>query len=317
MRFCRRLFFIIVLAASCTLSGAQDADSLVLSQVDTDLSFQDSLSIFHLIDSLLQQGDLEASQLAVRLSYNSNVMSTGRTLGIDNFGLSPGISYYHKSGLYADLSGFWSKNFDPAYYLTVTSLGYMHDFSKRFSIIAGYDHYFYVVGKDNYVPYSNSFSVTPALELKPFVISTTYSFYFGDANAHRILPGINILLEKKKLFGLDRVTISPSFYVLFGNETITKLEFIFPRTVAEGIQNYRKYGNWIRQEETHKNVFGIMNYAVTIPLSVSHKNWLFSFSYAYNIPRALPGEPLTISESSYLSGGITRFLRLKRNKLAL
>src|SRR5688500_15690403 len=127
MRFCRRLFFIIVLAASCTLSGAQDADSLVLSQVDTDLSLQDSLSIFHLIDSLLQQGDFEASQLAVRLSYNSNVMSTGRTLGIDNFGLSPGVSYYHKSGLYADLSGFWSKNFDPAYYLTVTSLGYMHD----------------------------------------------------------------------------------------------------------------------------------------------------------------------------------------------
>ena len=191
------------------------------------------------------------------------------------------------------------------------------DLSKRFSVIAGYDHYFYVVGENNYVPYSNSLSITPALELKPFVVSTTYSFYFGDANAHRILPGINILMEKKKLFGLERITLSPSFYILFGDETITELEFIFPKTVAEGIQNFRKYGSWIRQEQTHKKVFGIMNYAVTLPISVTHKNWLFSFSYAYNIPRALPGEPLTVAESSYLSGSITRFLRVKRHKLAL
>ena len=57
------------------------------------------------------------SQLAVRLSYNSNVLSAGRTLGIENFGLAPGLSYYHKSGLYADVSGYWSKDFDPSYYL--------------------------------------------------------------------------------------------------------------------------------------------------------------------------------------------------------
>ena len=124
-------------------------------------------------------------------------------------------------------------------------------------------------------------------------------------------------MEKKKLFGLERITLSPSFYILFGDETITELEFIFPKTVAEGIQNFRKYGSWIRQEQTHKKVFGIMNYAVTLPISVTHKNWLFSFSYAYNIPRALPGEPLTVAESSYLSGSITRFLRVKRHKLAL
>jgi len=60
-----------------------------------------------------------------------------------------------------------------------------------------------------------------------------------------------------------------------------------------------------------------MNYAITVPLSVTHKNWGFSFSYTYNIPKALPGEPLTISESSYLSGSLTYFLGLKRNKLAL
>ena len=69
--------------------------------------------------------------------------------------------------------------------------------------------------------------------------------------------------------------------------------------------------------ETNKNVFGIMNYAFSVPLTVTHKNWSFSFTYTYNIPKALPGEPLTISESSYLSGSLTYFINFKRNKFPL
>ena len=97
-----------------------------MSGVETELTFEDSLSVFDLIDSLLQHADLGGSQMAVRLAYNSNVMSTGRTLGIENFGLSPGISYYHKSGFYADVSGYWSKDLDPAYYGCIVGLYAKH-----------------------------------------------------------------------------------------------------------------------------------------------------------------------------------------------
>ena len=317
MKYYKRLVVALALVATGTYSLAQNADSVLLSDVETELTFEDSLSIFELIDSWLLQGDLNASQLAVRLSYNSNVMSTGRTLGIENFGLAPGISYYHKSGLYADVSGYWSKDFDPAYYLTVASVGYMHDFSKHFSVIAGYDHYFYNVGKDNYVPYSKAFSITPTLEFQPLILSTTYSFYFGDAYAHRILPGLTVMLEKKKWLAIDRIAINPSFYVLFGNEMLTELEYVPPQTPLEGLQNFRKYGTRFRLVERTKNVFGIMNYAISVPLSLSHKNWSFSFSYTYNIPKALPGEPLTLSESSYLAGSLTYFIKLSKNKLSL
>src|SRR5690349_16885518 len=167
----KRWLFTCLLAASTLFSKAQDADSLLLSGIDDALSFEDSLSIFSTIDSLLQMGDLNASQLAVRLSYNSNVMSAGRTLGIQNFGLAPGISYYHKSGLYADVSGYWSQDFEPTYYLTITSLGYMHSFSKYFSIMGGYDHYFYNFGEDTYIPYRNALAITPLLEFKTLTFS--------------------------------------------------------------------------------------------------------------------------------------------------
>lgn len=183
--------------------------------------------------------------------------------------------------------------------------------------MAGYDRYFYAVGDDNYIPYSNAVSVTPVLEFKPFALSATYSFYFGDSRAHRIMPGINIVMEKKKFINIDRIAITPSFFMLLGNEIFTEMDFIAPRNRLEGLFNLKTYNSWFKPVQTEKNVFGIMNYAISIPLSITHKNWGLSFSYTYNIPKALPGEPLTISESSYLSGSITYFISLNRHKLSL
>lgn len=308
----------MILATSSTFLVAQEVDSLALSGIDDALTFEDSLSIFTMIDSLLESADLGGSQLAIRVSYNSNVLSAGRTLGIENFGLAPGISYYHKSGLYADVSGYWSKDFDPSYYLTVASVGYMHSFSKILSVMGGYDHYFYNLrDADEYVPYKNTLSVTPILELKPVLLSVNYSFYFGDAYANRIMPGLSVVLEKKKFFGLDRVAISPSFYALFGDETISTIEFVLPKTIAEMRMNKRLYNSIFGVVQTDKRVFGVMNYAISAPLSITYRNWSFMFTYTYNIPKALPGEPLTISESSYLSGSISYFIPFKQKKFAL
>lgn len=308
----------MILATSSTFLVAQEVDSLALSGIDDALTFEDSLSIFTMIDSLLESADLGGSQLAVRISYNSNVLSAGRTLGIENFGLAPGISYYHKSGLYADVSGYWSKDFDPSYYLTITSVGYMHSFSKILSVMGGYDRYFYNLrDADEYVPYKNTLSVTPMLELKPVLLSLNYSFYFGDAYANRIMPGLSVVLEKKKFFGLDRVALSPSFYALFGDETISSIDFVFPKTIAEMRMNKRLYNSIFGIVQTDKRVFGAMNYAISAPLSITYRNWSFMFTYTYNIPKALPGEPLTISESSYLSGSISYFIPFKQRKFAL
>jgi len=318
MYWCRRWLLAIILAISSAYVFAQEADSLILSEVDAALTFEDSLEIFNLIDSILQYGELGGSQLAVRLSYNSNVLSAGRTLGIENFGLAPGLSYYHKSGFYADVSGFWSKDFDPSYYLTIASIGYLHSFSKKFSFMAGYDHYFYNIrNEDEYVPYKNTLSVTPMLELKPVLFSLNYAYYFGDAHVHRIMPGVGVILEKKKFLEIDRIAITPSFFMLMGNETLTQIEFVAPKDRIEAAKNLILYKTWYRLVQTNKNVFGIMNYAISVPLMVTHKNWGFSFTYTYNIPKALAGEPLTISESSYLYASLTYFINFKRNKFPL
>jgi len=317
MSLCRRWLFAIIMAIPAASLHAQDADSLVLSQVDDILSFEDSLSIFNLIDSLLENAEMEGSQFGVRLAYNSNVLSAGRTLGIENFGLSAGLSYYHKTGFFGDVSGYWSKDFDPKYYLTVATVGYMYSFPKVFSIVAGYDRYFYnTKSDDEYLPYKNTLSVTPVFEVKPFMLTINYAFYFGDTYVNRIMPGLSLVLEKKKLFKkIDRVTFQPTFYTLFGDETLTDVQIVATRELVSLIPPRFKWTYSL--EFIDKRVFGVMNYAFTTPLSVTLKNWSFMLSYTYNIPKALPGEPLTISESSYLSGSISYFINTRKNKFPL
>ena len=281
---------------------------------DSTFTSTDSLSIFTLIDSLLNLDEMSSSQLALRLSYNSNVRSAGRTLGIENFGLAPGISYYHKLGWYVDLTGYWSKDFQPNYYLSVASAGYMKDFSKHFSIMANYDRYFYHFDDAFDLPYRNTLSATSITEVKNVSLAINYSFYFGDRFAHRIMPGLSYRFTKRKFLKMDRVSVTPSVYALWGNEVITSLAYVRPESFREAIANFRRYGTRFRVVEKSKDVFGIMNYAITVPLSVSKDNFGFSFSYTYNIPKALPGERLTFSESTYISASLLCFINLQPKK---
>lgn len=291
----------------------QISDSVSID-IERSLTSEDSLSIFTLIDSLLELSEaLDQSQLALRLGYNSNVLSAGRTLGIENFGLAPAISYFHRSGVFFDLTAYYSKDFKPNYYLTVASAGYMKDLSKNFSVMASYDRYFYHID-NGYIPYSNTLSFTPVFDWGPASLSATYSFYFGDQVAHRILPALSVTFAKTSVWKIDRISVSPTAYALFGNETITTLEYKAPQTVREALQNLRMYGTRFSPVLNDQNVFGVMNYALTLPLRVSINQWSLSVSYTYNIPKALPGEPFALENSTFLSASLMYVLDLAGKK---
>lgn len=314
MGLCKRWLYLTIMLASSYPLQAQDADSLLPLSTDSILSYSDSLSIFYLIDSLLALEEIEpGSQLAVRLAYNSNVLSAGRTLGVEQFGLSPGVSYYHKSGLFADISSYWSKDFEPNYYLTILSAGYMHTFTRHFSMIAAYDRYFYNTEVENeFIPYKNALSLTPYVDLNLVSFRFDYTYYFGDKNVHRLMPSVSLNLEKRGLFKIDKVMLAPAFYALFGNEELVEIEIVYPETLLELLQNYKRYGTPYKTLVTESNVFGVMNYAFSLPLTVNHRNWSFFISYTYTIPKALPGEPLLLSESGFLAAGLTYYINLKK-----
>jgi hypothetical protein len=313
------IFLIALFLSASSALQAQDADSLLLGDDLDFLLSSDSLSLFRLVDSLLNaEPPSMASQLATRLGYNSNVLAAGRTLGIENFGLSFGLSYYHKSGLFADVSGFGSKDFDPVYYLTIASIGYSHIFNKNFSFITSYDRYFYNTnGDDLYIPYKNSFTFSPLLDIKFANVGIAYSYYFGDKNVHRITPTLGLTVQKRNVGPFTRIALLPSFVLLFGNETFTESEVLIPQTRRQALEYYKTYGKMFPVIETTHTEFGLMNYSFTLPLSLSMRNLNFGITYVYNIPEALSGETLIYSESSFLSANFTYYFALGTYKKPL
>jgi hypothetical protein len=305
MKAIRLLLITLFLSTSSALC-AQDVDSLLLGDDLDFLISGDSLSVFALIDSLLNAGVDNRSQLAFRLGYNSNVIAAGRTLGIENFGLAPGISYYHKSGLFADVSGFWSKDFAPSYYLTIASAGYSQVIFKKFSLMATYDRYFYNTNtEDAYIPYKNATTLNGSFDHRWLNTGLTYSFYFGDKNVQRIIPSVGATFEIKRKSLIKRVAILPTFYLLLGDEIFYNTEVLIPRTRQEALDNFRMYGKVFPTIVTEKREFGLMNYSFTLPVSISIGKTNLLITYVYSIPKALPSETLTFSESSFITASLS------------
>lgn len=312
-----RLVIVLVAILSVGTVAAQQpqpADSL-LNDVDLDdlnefFSFEDSLAIFNMIDSLLQETELRSkSQLAMRIGYNSNAASNNRSLGISQFGLSPGVSYYHKSGAYFDASGYWSTEYDPKYYLTILSAGYIGIISPKWSFLGEYSRFLYSdFGEDVTISYKNSVGISNFIDVKPLTLRLDYTFLFGEKVGHRILPGVMLNFEKRNWRNINRILFYPSFNLLIGSEQ--QEEYIpYAKTLAGALIRIR---NGLDLYYTSKEtLFGVMNYSFTTPISISLANWNFLIAYTYNIPKALPGEELGLENSGYLSASITRYFRFK------
>lgn len=306
-----RVLSIALLLSASGAVCAQDARVLI-KQPDSTLTLSDSLSLFRLIDSLMLLYEKQPiSELNIRLMYNSNVLAAGRTLGIDQFGLSPGITWYHKSGVYADLTGYWSRDFNPKYYLTILSAGYSYVFTKRFMAMASYDRYVYRFD-ESFTPFENALSLSASFDFKYLTLQTDYAYFFGDEKVHRITQSATGRLEKENVLKLDKIGFTPAFYVLLGDALITELSL--PESRAEWILAWIRIRNnksWYTLRTSR--VFGIMNYSIVLPLVLQKGRFTLTASYMYNIPRALPGETLLLSESGFIMAGLTYRLPLKHN----
>ncbi|MFY8037170.1 MAG: hypothetical protein ACOVMQ_08385 [Cyclobacteriaceae bacterium] len=276
-----------------------------LDKLDSIFSYSDSLSIFNMIDSLLKSQSEVGSSLVVRAGFNSNIISAGRSIGVSQYGATAGGSYYHKSGLYADVSMYWSEAYQPSLYLTTLSVGYLKTFFRNYTAMASYDRLIYNstdINVEN--PLTNMLGLSNFVDIKPVTLRLDFSFYFGQKTAHRITPGVSISLRKYKFLGLDRISFTPTYQMLFGSATITSIQLAQRNSVLLG----RKLPI---VQQTDSNEFGLMNHALSLPLRISKKNWSFTFSYSYNWPVALPKEESTLPENSYTSLTLSKMINFK------
>lgn len=316
MSFSKPIVGLLIVSVCSFSTKAQQTDSALLysdpyiAELDSLLAQSDSTSILSLIDSLINLPEPELhSQLNIRLGYNSNVVSASRTLGFNQFGMAPGLSYYHKSGLYTDVTGYWSKEYDPQYYLTVGTVGYMNSPTAWWSVMAEYNRYFYsAIDDETYIAYDNTVGIYNFFNAKWFTFRLDYQLFFGEKVAHRINPTVMINLEKRGWGKIDRIAFYPYSTMLFGSEQITRLE-PYVRSYLGIIYRLRR-GLPLYYEVTNTE-WGVLNYSFVAPVSISMNRWTFMISYTYNIPQALPGETIDLINSGYLSASISKLIQFK------
>jgi len=279
---------------------AASVDSTQLSLLEEDL---DTLLLFQLIDSLLTMESLRSSQFSLHLGYVSEVTNAGRVLDIKQYGFNPGISYFHKSGVFADVTGYWNSDLDPHYDLTVLSLGYIGILSPKLTYSFSYDHSFFSDTEveldfpqwviDLLLPPILNNSLSGGLNLDFGLIETgaDYTWLFNEESAHRARWRLTGDFKKYGWLGMSRVSFRPAFEMLFGNSDIISVTFSREAFI-------QKRFPFLIDEE---NKFGLMNYRFRLPLSLTKGPVQLIFEYNYNIPVSLPEEDFEYPNNSFFS----------------
>ena len=293
-------------------------DSILLAEIANDSS-----SLLAILEEIINEEYLK-SQLAVRLGYTSDITNAGRNFGIQQYGLNAGMAYYHKSGFFADLAGFYNSDQDPKYNATITGIGYMGTFTPKWQYYLSYDHFFYNKNTSSDTTYAVSYPLTNSLNVstvfypvKSFGAGVDYSFMFGEETAHRLRLNINYAYSTKKLGFIDRINFNPNLSMLAGNANVTSL--VFSKEIAMDNRRdlirqigFRRYIYLLNNDpdqlklllsdEQTNNVFGIMNYSLFIPVSFNIKRSTLLLNYTLNFPVALPGEEnLDTAPNSFFS----------------
>jgi len=321
--------FIISISFFSALSfttKAQENDSTELANLTAELDAifsneSDSLSLMHLIDSILSS-DISGSFLSFRLGYSSRITSAGRSFGVDQQGVIPSISYYHKSGLFGDATGIWNNELEPKYYLTILTAGYLGNISNKWSYTLSYDHSFYHSSDETYsFPLTNSLNSSLTVDLKHLYTGVDYSFSFGDDTANSISWNVTGVIKKKAFKPFKSVSFLPSLSILFGTQNVTEqYNAVEPRPVLasltdleiEIIARRRNLSQKQKQrlinarDEAQANLsvstskqFGLMNYYISLPIHLASDKFGVTISYNYNIPIAITGSDYSTESNGY------------------
>lgn len=297
----------------------------------------DSFAIFNAIDSLFSTKISIPSEWNARLTYNSNITSTGRNFGIDQHGFSPAVAYYHQSGLYGDISGYWNSESEPNYSLTVFSLGFIGFINEKWSYGVNYEHW---LANQTTPAFENSFGTSTAYQIGQINLGVDYSYLFGSETAHRIINNVSYRFSFKNFWFFDKVNFSPGVNYIIGNDEVTTfntssndrlnnllvLSQLSPQELNRTLlvligqeRITRQQANSIRNNinnlsneqyellleeafvEENEKVFGPLNYSFTLPVSLSTKKYLLLLAYTYSIPIQLPGETTNLDPIGYFS----------------
>jgi hypothetical protein len=226
--------FILLICLSLRVKAQETIDyAAELAKLEAEL---DSMSIFSLIDSVLQSNYTPPSEINFRFGYSGNVVNAGRNYGIDQYGLSPGISFYHTSGLYADYTSYLNSAYDPMYTVSMLSGGYLGRLANKITYSISYERWLYNQNHDELSSgFTNNAGAYLSYDLGPIFIGVDYSYLFNKNNgANRLIGSISGQFSLKDIWIFNRVTFLPTVSTIYGNDDVT---IYYDGSLIDGIRS--------------------------------------------------------------------------------
>jgi hypothetical protein len=231
--------FLILCAIVITGGGVQgqnDTSGLAPLYAELDSLFADEsipANLFELADSILALENAKVSAVLLRAGYVSEVVSAGRSFGVDQYGFSPAVNYFHHSGFGGSVTGYWSSEYSPSYYLTDLSISYNRDFFKdRLTTLVNHDFYIYNDSLEDH-SFNNSIQASANYHFKYFDVGGDYAFLYGKESAHRVIAHVNGNFKLRFKGFIDAVTFMPGVAFQWGNADV--LFWRQPRTALSDL----------------------------------------------------------------------------------
>jgi hypothetical protein len=268
----KQVFIILssfIITTNAMASGVEK-DTAIQTVVDAKLTKIDSPSHFEVYNSFLN-----------KVSY------IGRYYGTSGIGLYPTIAYKHKSGFETSLSNNVWTGFTPALNQSELNLGYNKSFGSWFGAGLGYARTFMYYGTDSdKLAMPNSLNLNLGFYLSWANISVDYSYMFGYDKGSALHVGISRDFSVYKLWGSDKVTISPGVGAYFAPQTVFYHFFSKKtvKTVNHGKSGSSGKGKSNSSSNEESSVMQALDYQFNLPVDYRIGHFVFELAFHLDIP---------------------------------
>ena len=204
--------------------------------------------------------------------YRNNTFYAGREIGSDMFNVTSNLFYYSSTGLFIGASGSWYDQLTPGYSNTTVSAGFSKaiDKKKLFAFRTSYSRFiYYKPDTGSYYPYKNNFNLGLSFRKNWMGIRVASNLLFGEESKINLSTTMYSRFNIIKLGKYNKIYTAPEVSAFFTTETVntTKID-----------------SQIIDQTPTLKNVFGLLNTQLYVPLGLSTGSFDFEFSFSLNFP---------------------------------
>jgi hypothetical protein len=260
--------------------------SFVFSQTE-----KEELELYNILNELFKTEELsietkKLSYLYYTLSYSDKAYFAGRDFGVDQYGISPSLSYMSSNNFFVSLGSTYYSELNPQWDLISLSTGFSKSLGKeeKLSLTGIFSRSFFLSNTSDLNP--NRISTSISLTEKNLKIRGSGGYLFGGSSTFYASADTEY---KIKLIDGQKLTLDfcPEVTFLFSKQTI-----------SEEI-SFSSFNSIINETD----VFDLINTQFSFPFEVDYGNWDFQLIYSINAPKAI-GNETDISQNGFLSFAI-------------